>query len=373
MTQAPNPFTPAFGQIPPFMAGRADDIREIVRAFDRGVGDPALSTIFVGARGSGKTALLTYLGEEALSHGWITASVSAVPGMLGDIEERTLAAAREFVDAPDKLKLEGVTIGQLFGIERENSPESSGNWRTRMTNILEKLNKHDVGLLILVDEVRVDLDDMIQLASAYQHFVREGRKVSLLMAGLPSKVSSLLRDDSVSFLRRANYRQLGRIRDEEVLIAVKKTVESAHGSIEEEALDKAVAHIGGFPYMMQLVGFYMWESALSDGESKDVTISPSDARQGAELAALDIEKKILETTCRELSKGDLRFLEAMLEDEGEESSLSDIAQRMGKKSNYASQYKRRLLTQGVLEDRGHGTVAVEVPLLKDYLRKRLSR
>ena len=227
------------------------------------------------------------------------------------------------------------------------------------------LAEHGVGLLIAVDEVRVDLDEMIQLASVYQHFVREERKVALLMAGLPSKVSALLMDDSVSFLRRANYCQLGRVDDREVRIALRKTVESAGRTIDEGALEEASRAIKGFPYMMQLVGYHMWDEAADHDE-----IVVLDVVAAAEYASRDIEKKILETTYRELSKGDIRFLAAMLDDEGDESSLPDIARRMDKKSNYASQYKRRLLAQGIIEDRGHGMVSIEVPQFKEYLRKR---
>lgn len=361
-----NPFTPTFGQIPPFMAGRTDIVRDIVRAFEQGAGNPNLATIFVGARGTGKTALLSYLCEESLSRGWVTASVSAIPGMLDDIEERALAAASEFVEKPDGAHLKGISVGEFFGIEWERDKPAVGNWRTRMTNILDMLSEHEVGLLISVDEVRVDLDEMVQLASVYQHFVREGRKVALLMAGLPSKVSALLRDDSVSFLRRANYHQLGRIPDFEIRLALEKTVRTAGRSISDTALDEATSAIKGFPYMMQLVGYHMWEESP---ESKSITLS--NVKFGSERAAFDIEKKILETTYRELSSGDIRFLEAMLEDEGKESLLADIAQRLGRKSNYASQYKRRLLAQGIIEDRGHGALAIEVPLFDEYLRKHL--
>ncbi|MDO4290221.1 MAG: ATP-binding protein [Eggerthellaceae bacterium] len=361
-----NPFTPTFGRIPPFMAGRDDVIRDIVRAFDQGIGNPNLSTIFVGARGTGKTALLTYLCEESLAHGWVAASVSALPGMLEDIEERALVAAGEFVETPDAMHLKGINIGQLLGVEWERAPVAPGNWRTRMTNILDMLAEHGVGLLIAVDEVRVDLDEMVQLASVYQHFVREGRKVALLMAGLPSKVAALLQDESVSFLRRANYYQLGRVDDDEIRIALSRTVEAAGRAVADAALDEAVSSISGFPYMMQLVGYHAWEAFPGNEE-----IALLDVKQAEEYAARDVEKKILETTYRELSKGDLRFLSAMLEDEDEESDLADIARRMGKKSNYASQYKRRLVAQGIVEDRGHGVLAIEVPLFKEYLRKRM--
>ena len=47
-------------------------------------------------------------------------------------------------------------------------------------------------MLFTVDEVDPTLDEMVQLAAFYQHFVREGRKVALLMAGLPHNISSLL-------------------------------------------------------------------------------------------------------------------------------------------------------------------------------------
>ncbi len=60
----------------------------------------------------------------------------------------------------------------------------------------------------------------------------------------------------------------------------------------------------------------------------------------------------------------------MLVDEGD-SKLLDIAERMGKRSNYASQYKRRLIEQGVLLDRGQGNLRIAIPLFKEYLRDQL--
>ena len=360
-----NPFTPTFGQVPPFMAGRDNLFWELTRALDNGIGDPALSTLFVGARGSGKTALLSFLSDQALSRGWIVASTSAATGMLDDIEQRALAGAKELIDTAPQRRLTGITMGQILGLEWEKTQVPNANWRTRMTSLLEKLAEHDVGLLITVDEVRPDIEEMVQLATVYQHFVREGRKVGLLMAGLPSKVSSLLRDESVSFLRRANYHHLGRIEDAAIRDALVKTVELENRSIDPDALARAVRAIDGFPYMMQLVGYRMW-----DESPENPSISLNDVERGLLYATSDIEHKILETTYRELSKGDLRFLAAMLEDPGE-TDIADIKDRLGKKSNYVSQYKRRLMAQGVVEDRGHGMLAIEIPFFKEYLRKRM--
>lgn len=357
---SPNPFTPSFGQIPPFMAGRETIVKEILRGFENGPGDPNLSTIFTGARGTGKTALLSYLSQEALSRGWVAANVSAMPGMLEDIIERTSESASEFLEQKDSRRLKGIKIGTL-GLDWEYREPTSGNWRTRMNALFGQLAKYDIGVVITVDEVDVKLEDMRTLASVYQHFVREGKKVALLMAGLPYKVSSLLRDDSISFLRRAQCHQLGRIEDYEIDRALVKTVQQGGREISANARDRAVEAIDGFPYMMQLVGYRMWEV---NPQSELITVS--DVEEGARLARREVEDRILATTYYELSDGDLRFLEAMLADKSN-SRVKDVAARMGVASNYASQYKKRLLESGVIGERGRGVVGFDIPGFREYL------
>ena len=124
--------------------------------------------------------------------------------MLDDILERARDAAAQFVDEGSSVRLTGVSVGQLVGLEWERGRTEEGNWRSRMVRLLDALAERDIGLLITVDEVNPDIDEMVQLASVYQHFVGEDRKVALLMAGLPGKVSSLVSNESVSFLRRAS-------------------------------------------------------------------------------------------------------------------------------------------------------------------------
>ncbi len=45
MEYSKNPFTPTFGSVPPFLAGREHILRDINRGFINGPGDPNLSTI----------------------------------------------------------------------------------------------------------------------------------------------------------------------------------------------------------------------------------------------------------------------------------------------------------------------------------------
>lgn len=356
-----NPFTPNFGQVPICMAGRSFLISEMEQAFDNAPGDPSLTTILVGARGTGKTALLTYLAQLAEQHGWIAVNVSCISGMLEDILEQVQRKSAHLVDDDGSRRLSGVQIGQVLGIEWENSTVPERNWRSKMTDIVEVLNDRGIGLVITVDEVDPKLDEMIQLASVYQHFIREERKVSLLMAGLPYKVSALLGDESVSFLRRASQHRLGRIEDYEVELAFRQTVESFDRVVDDDALEAAVDSIDGFPFMMQLVGFRSWQMA-GDGPA----IELHHVEQGIELAGNDMETRVLRSTLDELSEKDLDFLEAMLEDDGT-STADDIRARLGKSASHVTTYRRRLLEQGVIEERGRAAFAFALPMLREYL------
>ena len=284
--------------------------------------------------------------------------------MLGDIYERAIEASREYLPAPET-HLTGVTIGSLIGMDWERDQPVTGNWRTKMNKLLDTLNEHTIGLLISVDEVRPELDEMRQLAATYQHFTREHRRVALIMAGLPYNVARLTSDKSVSFLRRASRIRLGRIPDGDVRDALRQTFQVSEKIINDEALDYATNAIGGFAFMIQLVGYHMWERAIGIP-----TITRSIALQGAHDARQEMDDQILSSTYDDLSDMDVAFLTAMLADRAE-SRMSDIAERMGKTYTYAAQYRKRLLEAGIISERGRGKVGFELPFFREYLDETL--
>ena len=71
-----------------------------------------------------------------------------------------------------------------------------------------------------------------------------------------------------------------------------------------------------------------------------------------------------------MSKGDRAFAKAMLENPSD-NTLAEVARRMGKRTNYASTYKARLLDRGVVVELPDGTMDFALPLLREYLSERL--
>ena len=342
-------------------------ISELLYAYDNAPGDPALTTILIGARGTGKTALMTYVANKAQEQGWISVNVTCMKGMLEDIYLQTVRNAGHILNGDGKGGLTKLSVKASAGIISAETDfeytrdDTAANWRIRITDVLEKLNEQNIGLLITIDEVNPALDEMILFASVYQLLVREERKIALLMAGLPHNVSLLLNDVSVSFLRRSSQKYLGRIEDYDVEKAFKETAESGGKHVTAKALKFASEGIYGFPFMLQLVGFRAWKESGDKDE-----INSDDIASGIGLAKKDMETRVLKTTLDEVSDVGLQFLTAMLQDE-ESSSLSDIAQRMGKSSSYVSNYRKRLLEQGLIEQNGRGKIQFALPMLRNYL------
>ena len=357
-----NPFTPIFGQIPACLAGRDEIVSAMRSAFDSGWNDPNLSSLIIGPRGVGKTALASVIANEAEERGWVSAQVTALPGMLEDVYQQGVLASRHIVDSGNARELTGIGVAGVLSLEFESSTQTA-NWRTRMTQLVEQLNAEGVGLLIVVDEVDSSLPEMAELSAVYQHFVQEGRKVALLMAGLPGNVSALLGGKSTSFLRRARQHHLRAIRDDQVATAMKATLIQVGVSIDEDALECAVGAVEGYAYMLQLLGYWAFEQL-----NGNTHMTLSHVERGLALAENDMRNSVIAQTYGDFSEGDIRFLQAMLLDEGP-SRMADIARRMGVTASYASQYRLRLVSLGAIGERGRGKVDFDLPMLRDYVRQ----
>lgn len=356
---ANNPFTPTFGSVPPELAGRRQLIEDILGGLENAPGDPNRASIFVGARGSGKTVLLAAIAERAEALGWLSVNVTAREGMLGEILVQVREKGEHILKPETLYKLTGLQVGE-FGFTREVG-ERRSTWRSEMTGIVRELNDHGTGLLITVDEASARLDELGTLVDVFQHFVRERRDVALLLAGLPHNVSLLLDDESVSFLRRAFRHSMEAIDTNEVAQAMLETIEGAGRTIGPVALAIAAEGAGGFAFLIQLIGYHLWRAHPDAAK-----ISEDDARSAVAFARRDMERMVLEPTVRDLTPREVEYLRAMAVDSSV-STVGDIAKRMGIDANNATKVRKRLVERGIIGPRGRGRVGFEVPMLKEYI------
>ncbi len=365
MSTRNNPFTPTFGSIPPLLAGREPLIREILGGLDNVPGDPNRTTIFVGARGTGKTVLLAKLAEEASARGWLSANVTAREGLLDEILMQIRDNAANFLASEALSRVTNVAIAG-FSLTRTMEAKPKRSWRSTLTSLIQELNDQDIGLLITVDEIDAKSAPLHELVDTYQHLVRERRNVALIMAGLPGSVSRLLRDEQISFLRRAFQHRLDPVPVDEVALAMRQTIEAAGRTISATGLRQAAASTQGFPFMIQLVGYHIWRQR-PDAKA----ILTDDVAQGIEVAEADLRRMIFDATLHDLSGQDMRFLVALAK-QGGRSKTAQIAAAIGKDVNYTSKYRRRLLEQGIIGERMFDQFEFDIPMLREYVLEQFS-
>jgi hypothetical protein len=363
-----NIFFPTFGNKPEHIVGRDRIISNFMNGLSHRVGHPDRASIFIGQRGMGKTALLLEFAARAEQMDFVPASVNAGDKMLDEILQIIQLKGSGFVKGKGN-KVKGVSVGAFgfsAGLEFAEEVKQNYGFRIKLTMLADALDKYGKGILILVDEIRSNTPEMRELATTFQHLVGEGKNVAIAMAGLPGAISSVLHDDVLTFLNRARKVVLEPLSLVDIEIYYASVFKKEGKSIGHNALDTAVKATFGYPYLLQLVGYYIMQNT---GNRK--TISGDIVGASVRQARSDLIESVHKTILKPLSGKDREFLYAMTQDQ-EMSSISDIKDRMGVSAAYVQQYRVRLMESGVIEQVSRGKVEFAVPYLREYLRGELT-
>ncbi len=357
-------FQPTFGNRPEQLIGRDGVIEQFMEGLTEPVGSRNRCTLFLGQRGMGKTALLLELGDRASKAGYVVARVTAHEGMpQAIIEQFQLNGSQYFKD--DKRKLSGVTAGVLgfsFGLTFSEAAERQYGFRSKMSLLCDKLAEKDKGALILVDEVRTSAA-MREVAAAYQELVGDRKNIAIAMAGLPHAVSSVLNDSVLTFLNRATKVELGTISINLIRAYYERSFKSVGINVADEILDRAALSTRGFPYLMQLIGYYVIQYTPEKGTVTDTIMDK------AEKAALrDMEDNVFKPIMAPLSDNDKVFLKALARCGGTVTTAK-LQAMLGEKGPAIQPYRKRLIEAGVIEAPRRGELVFAVPYLSEYLLK----
>lgn len=356
-------FQPTFGNRPEQYIGRDGVIEQFMEGLREPVGSRNRCTLFLGQRGMGKTALLLELSDRASKAGYVVARVTAHEGMpKAIIEQFQLNGLQYFKD--DKRKLKGVSAGALgfsFGLTFSEAAERQYGFRAKMSLLCDKLAEKDKGALILIDEVRTSAA-MREVAASYQELVGDRKNIAIAMAGLPHAVSSVLNDSVLTFLNRATKVELGTISTNLIRAYYEHAFKSIGLEASESVLNRAALSTRGFPYLMQLIGYYIIQYTPKGGTIDDVVLDKS------EKAAMgDMEDNVFKPILAPLSDNDKIFLRALARCGGTVST-SKLQAALGKKGPAIQPYRKRLIEAGVIEAPRRGELLFAVPYLSDYLR-----
>ncbi len=228
--------------------------------------------------------------------------------------------------------------------------------------------KSSKGLFIAIDEVQdAPIDDMRVIASAVQLLIGEKVDIALAFAGSPAGVMDLTNSKALTFSCRALPEDLAPINQVEVALSMGDSFIATGLTIEDDLLSRAAKVTKGYAYLVQLVGYSIWQRANLH-RAKSAIMSERDVIEGITLAEARFHDVVHEPAISVLGLNDIKYLLAMCEDKQQFKS-SEIAKRMGKKTNEVSSIRAKLLQREVIQAPQRGYVQFAVPDLDTYLRE----
>lgn len=355
-----NPFKPTAGKMPPELIGRDAITEAFVDGIENGSGAPERLMRLTGARGMGKTVMLNELGRIAKDRGWDVIDEVASPGFCARILEQ-LTPRTQIEGMRIQPSILGISLGEVE-IER-----ASLSLREAMTARLKASKK---GLLITLDEVQdTSIDEIRALAVAIQQVIGADLNIAFAFAGLPSMVDRVVNAKALTFLRRALPEELVPLWSDEVEQSISETIDAAGMTASAPALEAMTKAAAGYPFMVQLVGYYVWKVAQKRGSR---VIELEDAEKGVGEARRQFDRMVIEPALQNLSETLLLYLLAMAEDGGAPSKVGAVAMRLGKDLTALSSYRSRLIRENVIESRSRGEVEFVVPYMAEYLQQHRS-
>jgi len=364
-----SPFRAGFGKSPPVLVGRERLVREFSQAIATGEWSQSRVSLIRGIRGVGKTVALNCLERIAAQRGWKVVSLTATPGFFKRIVDQELPRILDVIDPKRTTRVSKIGIAGVFDISTEslNKAPIGEDFRSQMRRINDQLAPAGQGILFTLDEVHTSaIADMRQFASELQHAIRTDWEVAFVGAGLHASIADLLREESLTFLRRAASVHLDLLQFDEVEDALAGPIRLAGRDIEVSALDYAARATQGYPFLVQLIGDLAWKA-----NPAEKVISEADVRLAFATARLSMGANIFQPAIADLSPAEVEVLTAMSVDDGPSRAV-DLRSRLGKDSNWLNQYRRRLENSGAIFSVGRGLTDISMPFLREYLRENIT-
>ncbi|MDR2609898.1 MAG: hypothetical protein LBC58_00410 [Clostridiales Family XIII bacterium] len=364
-----NPFNPTFGTVPITLVGREDEISYIVERVSTETASLYSAIICEGIRGVGKTAMLYELsGRLEAEHGWIAINVNTSSAMLDDIMDQLFVKTKRLIDT-GRTRISSFNFLQ-FGVGFENYEYEIKGFRTKFEIILEELNEKGISVYITVDEIHKEVSELRTFCETVQMCFGRSYGIAVAFAGLPEAVAELLKyakeTRRITFLRRAKRVKLTNVPVESTAAFYEDIFRSNGVNVDVDDLKLAATATQGYPFLIQLVGYFLWLSIK--GES----IGKLQVAKAIDKARAELEELVLESSYNDLSNGD-RIFATEIAKVGDAVKVKDLITATGKSKQYVNQYLERLTDAGYIVRTERGTVAFAMPFMRSYILSKQNR
>ncbi|MCH3905289.1 MAG: hypothetical protein LKE17_06375 [Lactobacillus sp.] len=358
-----NPFMPSFGRFPKIVIDQQAALTDYLTGLQTHDAKYQTSLVY-GTRGAGKTVFLLNV-QKSLKQldDWCFIRLNNGQGNLlfQLLHGLQRATGKSLIDL-----LKNVKSVSLMG--------NSVSWQTlRESNLIDydeylsvlltRLKKQGKSVLIGIDEIEIS-DDVRAFGSEYQTLIGDDFDISLLMTGLPSRISEVQNDDTLTFLLRSNRVYLSPLDEHSIANSYETAFLRGGRAIDYGVLDKLSKSVKGYAYAFQTMGYYAWRYSQENMQIDDQVLTKTLAASKVDLFRNAYEKMYLD-----LSPTDRAFIEAIIAAKTEPVSMKQLQTIMQKPINYISVYRARLLDDQLIESPQRGYVQLSLPFFAEFVEK----
>ena len=394
-----NPFRPGAGHMPPFLAGRGNEIVEFKRLLDQSV--ILENLILTGLRGVGKTVLLETLKPEAIKSNWLWAGTDLSES--ASITENNLAV-RLLTDLSvitSTIIVDAKTIKKIGFNTQVESKEQTLNYYTlksifdntpglvedKLKRILEIAwtylsKRRKAGMIFAYDEAQ-NLSDHAEkeqyplslLLDVFQSIQKKNIPFMLVLTGLPTLFPKLIESRTYSE-RMFRILFLDRLNKDDATEAILMPIQEENCPVKfsNDSVNRVLEISGGYPYFIQFICREVYDvfiQKLGEGEKASVPVTEiiqkldSDFFSGRWSRATDRQRELLKVA-------------ASLENCDVEFTVQDLVQhsKIILKKPFSSSHVNQLLSSlgeaGLIYKNRFGKYSFAVPLLNQFIKRQMS-
>ncbi len=348
-----NPFSITFGKQPLQEIERDNLVEDIVSNFTADTPSQQV-LLLTGVRGSGKSAFTAKLMRLfSQLKDWYVIDLLIEDDMLGSLSAKIgdIKGCRRLFEE-EHISLSAFGIG--ISVSKQSNDAASEVTIEKMLNVLKKKNKR---LLITIDDV-ASTKEMRIFSHFFQACLMKDYNVFLIMNGVYDNIENLQNEKTLTFLQRAPKIPLTPLNRTAIANMYSKVFD-----FPQETLRRMAAETGGYPYAVQALGYTVYKRHLNDEDIDIKEVLP-------ELDLL-LADSVYDKLWMDMSETDRQIAALAAGDETGEISVSDIITGAGISKSMTSNYKKRLIKRGILED-VRGRFVFALPGFDRFVREQLT-
>lgn len=216
-------------------------------------------------------------------------------------------------------------------------------------------------IAIFIDEVQyLSTKDLSALITSVHKMNQKNLPFLLFGAGLPQLAA--LAGEAKSYAERLfNYPEVGSLREDDAIDAIRAPLAREGVQIEEDALSMIVEKSKGYPYFLQEWGFHTWEFA----DSTPITIE--DVRRATTTTLLHLDKGLYQVRLDRLTSREKDYMRAMAELGAGPHRSGEIAKALHMDVTNAGPLRNELIKKGMIFSPKHGDTAFTVPMFDEFM------